>query len=464
MLRIFNLLLHYWRPLYFITIAVVIIFQLFWLRDHFNSGKRQLIQQIEFSLKNQLLSLKLKKIANLGNTPSDSVRLIPKMDSILKNMETLNSIDPSNTFIGDHYGSIPMRVKKTTLPGVLQKLKSNDGYDSVLYYGLKKDIAVLSDVSLLIIHQQSPAKISRFPKNVNLHDGQQPVITYLLNDIHYYKIYIAPLNWTIFKGLWVQLLFSIFYVILFLVTIGVLLHAGRRNKKLAESKNNFTRNMTHELKIPISTLHVAVDSLNKYHNQSNHPEVSRYLNFMRHSIQQLCSIIDSILNNARMEEGKTALQLTAVNIGTLLNEVIDDMSLQVKEKQGQILLSKPERDVLLHLDSMLMKNVFFNLFDNSIKYSNRAPVIQVSVKHTTGTTFIHVSDNGMGIAPEYVNDVFQPYFRITPTDVHDVKGYGLGLSYVKEIIHLHEGSIKIKKSNLNGTEIEISIPWTPAKK
>lgn len=463
MLRIFNLLLNYWRPLYFITIAVVLIFQVFWLRDHFNYGKRQLIQQIEFSLKNQLVSLKLKKIAALGTTPSDSVR-IPKIDSILKNVTELNTLDPSNTFIGNYYESIPMRVKKTTLPGVLQKLKNNEGYDSVLYYGLKKNIAALSDVPLLIVHQQSPGKITRFPKNTILHADQEPVLTYLVSNTNNYRIYIEPLKWIIFKSLWVQLLFSLLYVLLFLVTISVLLHAGRMNKKLMESKNNFTRNMTHELKIPISTLNVAVDSLNKYHNTAKDEDVSRYLNFMKHSIHQLTSIIDSILTNARMEEGKTEPQLASASILTPVREVIHDMSLQLKEKRGQIILNEPETDFPLYVDHLLMKNVFFNLFDNSIKYSNRDPLIRVSVKHVTGFTLIHVTDNGTGIPEEYINDVFQPYFRITHADVHDVKGYGLGLSYVKEIIHLHQGNIKIKKSNLNGTEIEISIPWIPEKK
>lgn len=465
MLRIFNLLLSYWRPLFFVTIAVVFIFQLNWLRERFKSGKRQLLQQIEFSIKSQLLSLKMKRIADLGNTPSDSVRLIPKMDSVLKIVKELYVNDLPNTVVGDYYGSIPMRVKKTTLTNVLQKLKNSEGYDSVLYIGLQKDVPALAAAPFLVIHHQPPDKKSMYPrKSAVAENDKYLAITYVLSNGSYYRIYVDTLNWTIFKGLWPQFLVSFLYILLFLITIGILLHAGRMNKKLLESKNNFTRNMTHELKIPISTLHVGIESLDKYYNNAGVSEASRYMGFMKQSLHQLSSIIDSILTNARMEEGKTDFRLRATDITILLRDVIKEMTLQIGEKQGMIILNAPEHPIILNIDASLMKNVFLNLFDNSLKYNDRPPVITICFKHTGSRIGILVSDNGKGIATEYAEDIFQPYFRIENNDIHDVKGYGLGLSYVREIIHLHGGSIKVKRSNQNGTEMEINIPWTPEKK
>lgn len=222
--------------------------------------------------------------------------------------------------------------------------------------------------------------------------------------------------------------------------------------------------MTHELKIPISTLHVGIESLDKYYNNAGVSEASRYMGFMKQSLHQLSSIIDSILTNARMEEGKTDFRLRATDITILLRDVIKEMTLQIGEKQGMIILNAPEHPIILNIDASLMKNVFLNLFDNSLKYNDRPPVITICFKHTGSRIGILVSDNGKGIATEYAEDIFQPYFRIENNDIHDVKGYGLGLSYVREIIHLHGGSIKVKRSNQNGTEMEINIPWTPEKK
>jgi signal transduction histidine kinase len=227
-------------------------------------------------------------------------------------------------------------------------------------------------------------------------------------------------------------------------------------QKLAELKNDFVNNMTHELKTPIATINIAAEAIQGFN--LNKVSTDEYLGIIRQQAGNLANLVDQILKNVISEQENISLNLAAVNTGQLINRIITDYKPQSNAAGVSINCKIADKALTTMADESLLKNAIANLLDNAIKYGGPGSVININQSVESGNIIISVADSGPGIPQQYQDKVFDRFFRVPSGNIHNVKGYGLGLSYAKSIIERHNGALTLFSNPGNGTEFIISIP------
>jgi two-component system phosphate regulon sensor histidine kinase PhoR len=235
-----------------------------------------------------------------------------------------------------------------------------------------------------------------------------------------------------------------------------------QQKKLSDIKNDFFNNMTHEFKTPIATVSLAVEALKNREISDNLERSQEYLAICQHELKRISAMVDKVLKMAAFEKSEIALSLQQTNVPRLIESVVATMQPQLVNRQVElrVIASEGMPDAMLDRDHMA--NVFYNLIENSLKYTEKEPVIEISCKcEGTHDLQITVSDNGIGIPTAYQDKVFENFFRVPTGDIHNVKGFGMGLSYVSTIIKMHAGAIKLKSKLNEGSVFTITLPLKP---
>ncbi len=243
-------------------------------------------------------------------------------------------------------------------------------------------------------------------------------------------------------------------IAIFVYTILIIL----RQKKLSMVKNDFINNMTHELKTPISTISLASQMLHD-NSVTNTPRTIEHVsNVILQESKRLSFQVEKVLQMAVFNEGRLKLKFKEVRINELINNVILNFELRVKNKEGEITSEILAENDLIKGDEVHITNVVFNLLDNAVKYSKEAPSIQLKTENKKEHILVSVQDNGIGIPKEHQEQIFERFYRVPTGNVHDVKGFGLGLSYVKKIVDSHQGKIKVESALNKGTKFIIYFP------
>lgn len=241
---------------------------------------------------------------------------------------------------------------------------------------------------------------------------------------------------------------------IFVFTILIIL----KQKKLSNIKNDFINNMTHELKTPISTISLASQML-RDNTVTNTPKTIEHISgIIFQESKRLTTQVEKVLQMAVFNEGKLKLKFKEVNINTLINSVVLNFELRVKSKNGELTTELKADPALIKGDEVHITNVLFNLLDNAVKYSKDEPKIHISTEIKDHFVVVSVKDNGIGISKEYLGQIFERFYRVPTGNVHDVKGFGLGLSYVKIITESHKGQIKVESALNKGTKFMIYFP------
>lgn len=247
---------------------------------------------------------------------------------------------------------------------------------------------------------------------------------------------------------------TIMLIGIFIFTILIIL----RQKKLSITKNDFINNMTHELKTPISTISLASQML-RDNTVTHSPKTIEHISgIIYQESKRLTTQVEKVLQMAVFNEGKLKLKMKDVNLNILINSVVLNFELRVKAKDGELITDLKVDPAIIKGDEVHITNVLFNLLDNAMKYSKETPKIIISTQLEDGFLIIGVKDNGIGIQKEYVGQIFERFYRVPTGNVHDVKGFGLGLSYVKKIIDVHRGKIKVESDLNKGTKFMIYFP------
>ena len=231
-----------------------------------------------------------------------------------------------------------------------------------------------------------------------------------------------------------------------------------RQKKLSEIKNDFISNMTHELKTPISTISLASQMLNDNSIPSEHKNFGNISRIIGDESKRLGYQVEKVLQMAIFDRGRIRLKKKKTNINDLIRNVITNFELQVTSREGSVKGDLNATSSVLEVDPVHFTNVISNLVDNAIKYSREAPDILISTCNRDGQVVVKVADRGIGISKEDQKRIFEKFYRVPTGNVHNVKGFGLGLSYVKKIVEEHRGTIRLKSEINKGTEFEICIP------
>jgi two-component system phosphate regulon sensor histidine kinase PhoR len=225
-----------------------------------------------------------------------------------------------------------------------------------------------------------------------------------------------------------------------------------------EIKNDFINNMTHELKTPLATISLAVDALKTAKVQSDPTSVAYFSNIIKEENVRMNKHVETILETGQLENKDLELNRQPVNVHDLIQAVVDSYKLQLEEKPSNIHMQLDATKPEITADEEHLLHVLSNLMDNAIKYSKEAIDILVSTANVNNKIIITVEDNGIGMTNETKKHIFEKFYRAHSGNIHNVKGFGLGMSYVKRIVALHKGQIRVQSELDHGTTIEITLP------
>ena len=249
-------------------------------------------------------------------------------------------------------------------------------------------------------------------------------------------------------------LFTIIIFCAFFITVKALL----KQKKLSEIKSDFINNMTHEFKTPLATISLAVDAL-KNEKVINDREKSDYFTgIIKEENKRMNKQVETILQAAMLDKQQIQLNLKLLHAHDFITTALNNITLPLEEKQGVMEIQFNAQDDLIRADEVHFTNLINNLLDNAVKYSNENPVICLTTMNISGYLRIKVEDNGIGMSKETLHRIFEKFYRAHTGNIHNVKGFGLGLSYVKTIVTAHKGKIKAESTLGKGSCFTIDLP------
>ena len=423
-----------------LSIIGILFIQITWLQGLFLLQRNQLSEKI-----NQTGLLVVTDIGKKMNSGL-SFRLPKRGRLSLENDYHLHKFDEST--IADIYDYKELNQK---IKSALDKFEIGD---------LRFEFAVADKKS--IIELRSNNFDDSFSEDLNSLQVRIPVVPQdviepvgpfesLIIVIPNVRLYLLnSLRWIILGAL----LFILVVLAAFFITIRSLLN----QRKVNEIKNDFINNMTHELKTPLATISLAVDALKTEKVQSDPTSVAYFSNIIKEENVRMNKHVEIILETGQLENKDLELTKQPVNVHDLIQAVVDSYKLQLEEKPSNIHMQLDATAPEIIADEEHLLHVLSNLLDNAIKYSKETIDILVSTINVNNKIIITIEDNGIGMTSETTKHIFEKFYRAHSGNIHNVKGFGLGMSYVKRIVALHKGQIRVQSELDHGTTIVIILP------
>ncbi|HVF97454.1 MAG TPA: HAMP domain-containing sensor histidine kinase [Flavisolibacter sp.] len=465
-----------WMPLLMaITILAIAGFQVYWISKSYEREERMMERSSNIYFGETIRSLQTAKL-KLDKISQDSLpqgkmfvtgelnenpinpRLLTrdKMDNILDVvMERTGDNSRSRVMIRSRNDSMPsiesgMSARQRRIMQFLFDVDSLQ--DSIRV----KEVELAYNKKLAEQKMDIPFSVSR----VETRDSGRRVFNEVTLGFAHpitYKLFLGNTTPYLLKRLSSTILFSVFLVGFTILSFLLLYRNLLRQQKLADIKNEFISNITHELKTPIATVSVAIEALRNFNASLDPQRTKEYLDISANELQRLSLLVDKVLKLSMFEKKEIELKYELLNLRQVADEVTSSMRLQF-EKRKAVVNIESDGDSSLEGDRLHLLSVLFNLLDNALKYSTDKPVIDVCLKNTGGTLQLIVADKGVGIPAEYHQRVFEKFFRVPHGDVHNAKGYGLGLSYVAHVVEQHKGTINVESNNGQGSRFVITLP------
>jgi two-component system phosphate regulon sensor histidine kinase PhoR len=396
---------------------------------------------------------------------NDSLPLIEQMGQVNRRFlaQKANFIDNvlAEMFSSNIYLTLEERISPKFLDSLIHMEMHKKGITESFKFGIyneSNEPLMFAKNNSSDYHEQLQAStfsVNMFPNDI-LMEGN-----YLR--IHFPDHKVAVVEKSKPEAIWPMMVFSglLLAVIIFALyyTISTIL----RQKKLSEIKNDFINNMTHELKTPISTISLACEALNDPEIEQNEDRHKSFVGMIGQENKRLAVLVENVLQSAVIDRGELKLKQSDLNINELVNTVTNTIEIQVKKKGGELINDTKATDVIFYGDKVHITNVVYNLIDNALKYSPEAPKITVSTQNKGDYIVISVSDNGIGINKESQKKIFDKLYRVPTGNVHNVKGFGLGLSYVKAVVEKHNGKVEVESEVGKGSTFNISLPLNNEK-
>ncbi|MBM3434643.1 MAG: HAMP domain-containing histidine kinase [Bacteroidetes bacterium] len=262
----------------------------------------------------------------------------------------------------------------------------------------------------------------------------------------------------IITRLWGTLSVAIIFIIIIILSFAYTVITILKQKKISDMKNDFINNMTHEFKTPVSTISLACEALGDKDMIKSESLYENYINVISEENKRLGNMAERILQSASLEKGQILLKLEELDVHQIIPEAINNIRLQVEKREGSIKINFKAQMHHIKADRVHFTNVIFNLLDNANKYTPVAPEIEISTENSYSGILISVRDNGLGISKSNQKKIFEKLYRVPSGNIHNVKGFGLGLSYVKGIVEQHGGKITLESELNKGTNFTIYLP------
>jgi signal transduction histidine kinase len=277
-----------------------------------------------------------------------------------------------------------------------------------------------------------------------------------VSDLYVRATFATPYGYLFGKLLWI-LVSSLILLVLICWCFVYMLTTILKQKRWSEIKNDFISNMTHELKTPIATVSAAIEALQHFRGMEDKSKAQSYLDISQHELGRLSGLVEKVLHISIEENHEMVLHREKVNLRDLIATILASQELKAGKEVRFTFTCEPE-DLALNVDRMHFSNAINNLIDNAVKYSYQKVDIRIDARMKGRSCLLTLKDDGIGIAAPYQPLVFDKFFRVPTGDLHQVKGFGLGLSYVKKIIEMHGGSIRLKSEPGKGTVFSIVLP------
>lgn len=274
----------------------------------------------------------------------------------------------------------------------------------------------------------------------------------IITAVNWKALVIRSLRWPIIMSI----VFTLIIIAAFYVTVRTML----QQKKIGEIKNDFINNMTHEFKTPLATISLAVDALKNEKVLQNVDKIDYFRTIIKEENLRMNKQVETILKASQLEKQEVDLALVPLHAHDIIGHVMDNFALQLDEKQGKADLNLQAANDLIEADEVHFGNLVNNLVDNAVKYSKtNVPIhIKIASYNTAKKLVLRFEDNGIGMSKETVKRVFERFYRAHTGNLHNVKGFGLGLSYVKSMIEAHNGDIKVESTLGKGSIFTIELP------
>jgi two-component system phosphate regulon sensor histidine kinase PhoR len=338
------------------------------------------------------------------------------------------------------------RVSSAGFKSLIENVLGNNGIDLPFEYAVldeKRDIVLKSGM----FNEKTKARLFGGRLEPNLNGKPNYIAMYFPGEKNYLINSLGYMGTS-----------SVALTLIILITFGYTIYIILRQKKVSEIRNDFVNNMTHELKTPISTISLASQMLNDNSIPNSMKNIEHLSKVIFDESKRLSYHVEKVLQAAIFEKGGISLKIRRMDIHELINNVVKSFIIQVKTRNGQIIKNLDASYSIVNVDEVHFTNVLLNLLDNAIKYSKGQPNITVSTRSKKGGIVIAVEDSGIGISKDQQRRIFERFYRVPTGNVHNVKGFGLGLSYVKKIVEEHNGRISIESELNVSTKFEIFIP------
>ena len=275
----------------------------------------------------------------------------------------------------------------------------------------------------------------------------------------YLLIYFPREKQFLLTELWGMLLISIILIIVIVYSFTYTITIVFRQKRLSEMKNDFINNMTHEFKTPISTISLACEALGDKDLRSSPEMTESYISMIREENRRLSGMAEKILQTAVIDKGQLKMNREKIDLHEIILEVIRNLRIQVEIKDGEIIKNFMASRSRIEGDKVHVTNLVYNLLDNANKYSPKKPVIRIHTENVSNGVVLTIEDNGIGIGKTEQKKIFDKLYRVPTGNIHEVRGFGLGLSYVKAIVDEHCGKISVESEVNKGTKFKVFLPF-----
>ena len=348
------------------------------------------------------------------------------------------------------YRNIIEDINPHSLSKALKKELINHGINTKFHIGLFSN-------NRLIIKEKGieKDKFLNSPYTVQLFEGQ----SFFHNNNDKLSLYFPKERGYLLGLVGPAMALSSIFILAILITFWITFATVVKQKKLAVIKNDFINNMTHELKTPISTISLACEVLNDKEIHKTNEKTTHYVNVINSENKRLGILVENVLQSAVLDKGDFNLKLYELDVHQTILNVISQAKVRIEASQGLITKEFNAKEPNIIADKVHLTNVISNLIDNAIKYSTSLPKIHIVTRNLNNGIIISVKDYGIGISKENISKIFDKLFRVPTGNVHDVKGFGLGLSYVKAIIDKHQGTIKVSSQIGKGSTFSIHLPF-----
>lgn len=432
-----------------ISLVCILLAQFFWIKKNIDIQERKVMIQ------------KRKDSLNL-------IQFTEQVHLALRN--TLEEIAKNKQLNSNFYGAVKQQsvnyytvdINEELHPFYLETLLKREFYSQHIKQDFQYGIYDCFTDSIVFGNLITYTEDSLYNANINKNIRSTPQnLTWKKKDGHYFTVYFPNVDDDFSKPIesgnsrwWFLFLVGLIPLIFIAYSINVIL----KQKRLSDIKNDFINNMTHELKTPISTIRLSSEMLMRG-SINDLEDVKRYAGVIFKENNRLKNQVERVLSTAKYEKEQIELKLESIGLHELIQEANDIFEFNQQTHSGEIKLKLNATNDVIDGDVVHLENVIYNLLDNAVKYTQEQPIICVKTWNDKKGIYLEIEDNGIGIKREDLKLIFDKFYRVSTGNVHDVKGFGLGLYYVKLVVEAHHGKIEVKSLTRQGSKFIIYFPF-----